>query len=61
METNNFATVNEFEDFDNSLEDEKLIGWSATCLDQTISYYVDCNYNEISQDINSRDNDLDIS
>lgn len=28
------------------LEAETLIGWSTTCLDQTISYYLDCNANE---------------
>nr|YP_009315728.1 Hypothetical protein ORF_8 [Trichogloeopsis pedicellata]SCW24386.1 Hypothetical protein ORF_8 [Trichogloeopsis pedicellata] len=44
-----------FEDFNNPLEDEKLTGWSATCLDQTISYYVDCNYNEISQHMTLED------
>nr|YP_009295806.1 hypothetical protein Schim_060 [Schimmelmannia schousboei]AOM64741.1 hypothetical protein Schim_060 [Schimmelmannia schousboei] len=25
------------------LSGETPIGWSSTCLDQTISYYIDCN------------------
>ena len=43
---NNFDNIQE----NNSLENEALIGWSATCLDETISYYVDCNCTEMSQD-----------
>nr|YP_009313068.1 Hypothetical protein ORF_8 [Dermonema virens]SCW21322.1 Hypothetical protein ORF_8 [Dermonema virens] len=53
METNNLEGT--FEGFENRLEDEKLIGWSATCLDQTISYYKDYNYNEISQESSASD------
>lgn len=29
------------------LETETLVGWSTTCLDQTICYYLDCNTNDI--------------
>nr|SCW22959.1 Hypothetical protein ORF_8 [Nemalion sp. H.1444] len=36
-----------FEDFIGNLEDEKLVGWSAACLDQTISYYLECNCTEM--------------
>nr|YP_009313684.1 Hypothetical protein ORF_8 [Helminthocladia australis]SCW21938.1 Hypothetical protein ORF_8 [Helminthocladia australis] len=54
METINIERA--FEDFDGRLEDEKLIGWSATCLDQTISYYTDYNYNELHQESDSNDN-----
>nr|YP_009296009.1 hypothetical protein Schiz_061 [Schizymenia dubyi]AOM64944.1 hypothetical protein Schiz_061 [Schizymenia dubyi] len=25
------------------LAEETPVGWSSTCLDQTISYYIDCN------------------
>ena len=32
----NFADMQE-------LAEEAPIGWSATCLDQTICYYLDCN------------------
>jgi len=49
MESINFISNCEPLDASNSLEDEALIGWSATCLDQTISYYVECNCNEINQ------------
>nr|YP_009314913.1 Hypothetical protein ORF_8 [Scinaia undulata]SCW23368.1 Hypothetical protein ORF_8 [Scinaia undulata] len=42
-----------FEDGYTNLNDEALIGWSATCLDQTISYYVECQYNEINEDNDS--------
>lgn len=45
---NNFESVN----INNDLENEALIGWSATCLDQTISYYVECNCNEMNQSEN---------
>lgn len=27
----------------NELSIETLEGWSSTCLDETISYYIDCN------------------
>ena len=54
METANLDNI--FEDFDSSLEEEKLIGWSATCLDQTISYYVECNYNEMHQENDALEN-----
>nr|YP_009297958.1 hypothetical protein Plocam_060 [Plocamium cartilagineum]AOM67896.1 hypothetical protein Plocam_060 [Plocamium cartilagineum] len=27
----------------NELSAETPIGWSSTCLDQTINYYIDCN------------------
>nr|QCI09153.1 hypothetical protein [Inkyuleea mariana] len=27
----------------NELSGETPIGWSSACLDQTISYYIDCN------------------
>lgn len=27
----------------NELSTETPIGWSSTCLDQTINYYIDCN------------------
>nr|YP_009628700.1 hypothetical protein [Acrochaetium secundatum]QBX88483.1 hypothetical protein [Acrochaetium secundatum] len=52
MESINF--INNFDEIqaNDSLENNALIGWSATCLDQTISYYVDCNCIEISQDDN---------
>nr|YP_009314502.1 Hypothetical protein ORF_8 [Liagoropsis maxima]SCW22756.1 Hypothetical protein ORF_8 [Liagoropsis maxima] len=48
-----------FDDFNGSLEDEKLIGWSATCLDQTISYYVEYNCNEMNQNESLRNVDED--
>jgi hypothetical protein len=43
MESLNF--INNLDEIkeDNKLSNETLIGWSATCLDQTISYYLDCN------------------
>nr|YP_010873152.1 hypothetical protein QU266_pgp126 [Nemalion vermiculare]WGV34478.1 hypothetical protein [Nemalion vermiculare] len=47
MEINNGNKV--LEDFIGNLEDEKLVGWSATCLDQTISYYLECNYSGIEE------------
>nr|YP_009315117.1 hypothetical protein P8471_pgp137 [Titanophycus setchellii]SCW23572.1 conserved_ORF_8 [Titanophycus setchellii] len=50
MEMLNIEENNIFEEFDSFLEEEKLTGWSATCLDQTISYYVECNCNEMTQD-----------
>ncbi len=50
MESVNFINDFEEEKTNSQLEDEPLIGWSATCLDQTISYYVDCNFSEISQE-----------
>nr|YP_009314707.1 Hypothetical protein ORF_8 [Neoizziella asiatica]SCW23162.1 Hypothetical protein ORF_8 [Neoizziella asiatica] len=50
METINLEENNIFEEFDSFLEEEKLTGWSATCLDQTISYYVECNCNEMNQE-----------
>nr|YP_009313274.1 Hypothetical protein ORF_8 [Dichotomaria marginata]SCW21528.1 Hypothetical protein ORF_8 [Dichotomaria marginata] len=31
---------------DIDLSNEALIGWSSTCLDQTISYYMEFNQNE---------------
>ena len=31
----------------NSLDKETLIGWSTACLDETISFYVDCNRTSI--------------
>jgi hypothetical protein len=39
------------------LESTTLIGWSATCLDQTISYYIDCNSKKVAmeKDIEERD------
>jgi hypothetical protein len=48
MESINF--INDFESLEtnNNLDNEALIGWSATCLDQTISYYLECNCNEIN-------------
>jgi hypothetical protein len=49
MDSVNFISCFKSIDPDNSLEDEALIGWSSTCLDQTISYYIECNCNEISQ------------
>nr|YP_009315524.1 Hypothetical protein ORF_8 [Liagora brachyclada]SCW24182.1 Hypothetical protein ORF_8 [Liagora brachyclada] len=54
METANLDNI--FEDFDSALEEEKLIGWSATCLDQTISYYVECNYNEMNHEDDTLEN-----
>nr|YP_010197973.1 hypothetical protein LK227_pgp129 [Gracilaria multipartita]UAD86389.1 hypothetical protein [Gracilaria multipartita] len=32
---------------------ETPIGWSSTCFDETIHYYIDCNSNSI--DINNQD------
>lgn len=26
---------------------ERPIGWSSACLDSTINYYLDCNYQDI--------------
>jgi hypothetical protein len=31
----------------NSLEKETLIGWSTACLDEAISFYIDCNCTSI--------------
>ncbi len=56
MERVNLEENNIFEDFDSFLEEEKLTGWSATCLDQTISYYVECNCHEISQEVDNMHN-----
>nr|UAD85775.1 hypothetical protein [Gracilaria ferox] len=32
---------------------ETPIGWSSTCFDETIHYYIDCNSNSV--DINNQD------
>nr|YP_010196542.1 hypothetical protein LK223_pgp131 [Gracilaria cervicornis]UAD83939.1 hypothetical protein [Gracilaria cervicornis] len=32
---------------------ETPIGWSSTCFDETIHYYIDCNSNSV--DINDQD------
>nr|YP_009296217.1 hypothetical protein Sebd_065 [Sebdenia flabellata]AOM65152.1 hypothetical protein Sebd_065 [Sebdenia flabellata] len=35
---------NSYDEFDmNELDAETPVGWSSICLDQTISYYIDCN------------------
>ena len=38
---------------------ERPIGWSSACLDSTINYYLDCNYQDIylegSTDIEQKD------
>nr|YP_009315321.1 Hypothetical protein ORF_8 [Yamadaella caenomyce]SCW23776.1 Hypothetical protein ORF_8 [Yamadaella caenomyce] len=47
MEMNELYNIDE--DNIGMLHEEKLIGWSATCLDQTISYYMECNCNEIEE------------
>jgi len=38
-EDNSEATIEDF----SSIANERTIGWSSTCLDQTINYYIDCN------------------
>lgn len=35
---------------DNSLYKEILIGWSAACLNETISFYLDYNVNNINNE-----------
>ena len=50
MESVNFTNDFDIIEYDDRLESEALVGWSSTCLDQTISYYVDYNYNEISNE-----------
>ena len=52
MQTLNLFDMTNFSEYDfneleanNSLANERPIGWSSTCLDQTISYYIDCNIN----------------
>nr|YP_010337322.1 hypothetical protein MW436_pgp152 [Pulvinaster venetus]UNJ16907.1 hypothetical protein [Pulvinaster venetus] len=39
-----------------NLEDIRPRGWSVTCLDETIFYYVDCNYVNMCS-VNNRDDD----
>nr|YP_009510822.1 hypothetical protein [Gracilaria gracilis]AXI96495.1 hypothetical protein [Gracilaria gracilis] len=36
------------------LSSETPIGWSSTCFDETINYYIDCNSNSI--EIKDKDN-----
>nr|YP_010198586.1 hypothetical protein LK037_pgp103 [Gracilaria pacifica]UAD87002.1 hypothetical protein [Gracilaria pacifica] len=36
------------------LSSETPIGWSSTCFDETIHYYIDCNSNSV--EIKDRDN-----
>lgn len=50
MESANFIDYREETNEDNNLNNEALIGWSSTCLDQTISFYVEYNCYEIYQD-----------
>jgi hypothetical protein len=49
MESTNFSD-SFTEVADNNLEKETLIGWSTACLNDTISFYVDCNFNNINND-----------
>nr|ARX95913.1 hypothetical protein [Thorea hispida] len=48
LEYINFLNENNQANNSSILEAETLIGWSTTCLDQTISYYLDYNINEIN-------------
>jgi hypothetical protein len=41
----NFVPINDSNS--NNLEKETLIGWSAACLDEAISFYIDCNCSNI--------------
>nr|YP_009731953.1 hypothetical protein [Gracilaria edulis]QHS70619.1 hypothetical protein [Gracilaria edulis] len=39
---------------------ETPIGWSSTCFDETINYYMDCNSNNSSYEkIKNQDNRID--
>nr|YP_009297762.1 hypothetical protein Kuma_062 [Kumanoa americana]AOM67496.1 hypothetical protein Kuma_062 [Kumanoa americana] len=49
MESVNFQD-NFMEVSDNNLDKETLIGWSTACLNETISFYVDCNFNNINNE-----------
>lgn len=46
----NTKVTEEYNDFlqENTLATEKTIGWSSICLDQTISYYIECNSSAIN-------------
>ena len=43
IEVNNKLEINE-------LAMQTPIGWSSACLDQTISYYIDCNSTNITEE-----------
>lgn len=31
---------------------ERPVGWSSACLDSTIDYYLNCNYNDLESEEN---------
>ena len=45
LNNTNVYNSNELDHNINDLVNEIPIGWSSTCLDQTINYYIDCNIN----------------
>lgn len=48
LEHINLVENNNQNEYFSILESETLVGWSTACLDQTISYYLDCSANEVS-------------
>nr|YP_009346882.1 hypothetical protein [Gracilaria firma]APR74417.1 hypothetical protein [Gracilaria firma] len=49
--------ININEDLDiNNLSLETPIGWSSTCFDETIHYYIDCNSNSLESKNQNEDN-----
>ena len=49
MESVNF--INDIQDLESNhgVREESLLGWSSTCLDETLSYYVEHNSDEIDE------------
>nr|YP_063667.1 conserved hypothetical plastid protein [Gracilaria tenuistipitata var. liui]AAT79742.1 conserved hypothetical plastid protein [Gracilaria tenuistipitata var. liui] len=59
MESLNY--INDFNDLNiDDLSLETPIGWSSTCFDETINYYIDCNSSFVEtkneNDINNNNN-----
>lgn len=49
MYTNDSNIIDNLLDSD-SITDETPIGWSSTCLDQTLFYYLECNHMNDNRD-----------
>nr|YP_009739162.1 hypothetical protein [Palmaria decipiens]QIC19601.1 hypothetical protein [Palmaria decipiens] len=50
MESVNF--INDLQDLESNdgVREESLLGWSSTCLDETLSYYVEHNSEEVREE-----------
>lgn len=52
-----------YESYDNDISNEflfeKPIGWSSACFESTIDYYLDCNYIELIENEENKNNTID--